>query len=99
MFIKVACLFSRSSGPIVTALWIAADSSRTFDGWNLTLASLVNEDAPANSDSTSTPCRLAWQAMYSNETRFIPSRADVRRQTSATEYRAESSSKGTERCM
>lgn len=63
------------------------------------LASLIYDDAPANSDNTRTPWRVLWHATYSKETRFMPSREDVRRQMSATEYRDVSSSKGMERCM
>lgn len=59
----------------------------------------MKTDAPANSESTSTPWRFAWHATYSKETRFIPSREDVSRHASAMEYMAVSSSNGMERCM
>lgn len=89
----------RSFPSIVTALWIACASSAVFAGWKLTLPPFMNTDAPANSERTRTPWRFSWQATYSKETRFMPSREEVSRHTSATEYIAVNSSKGMERCM
>lgn len=81
-----------------TASLYAAESSSVFHGLMMILP-LRLWAAPANSDKMRTPLRFCWVAMYSKETRFMPSRVDETTQTSEMAYREISSSKFTDLCM
>ena len=88
----------RCSSPMVTASCIAPASSSVFHGLTIKLPLRLCA-APVNSERIITPCRFFWLAIYSYDTRFMPSRVEETRQTSETAYNAMSSSKLTDLCM
>jgi len=62
---------------------MALASSSVFHGLT-TMLPLRLWAAPVNSERIITPCRFCCVAMYSYDTRFIPSRVELTRQTSET---------------
>lgn len=68
---------------MVTASWIALASSSVFQGLTMRLP-LRDCAAPVNSLRIMTPCFSCCVAMYSYETKFMPSRVEETRHTSET---------------
>ena len=74
-----------------------ADTTPSRSNGFTVIASCSSEEAPAISDSTSTPPSPSWQAKYSLHTRFMPSRKGVTSMTSLATYSPASWSNGSER--